>query len=286
VTRKPFPDVFAPGFEATLRQRATRTCAVSKDDPWCIGYFIDNELCWGESTTLGRAALKAPADQPAKRVLIDLLRQRHATIEALNAAWGAQLATWESLDAPQDAPHGAGCDADLEAFGEKLAEHYYATCQRILHEVAPGKLYLGSRFAEYNAAAVAAAGRHCDVVSFNLYRTSVAGWQPPVALERPVIIGEFHFGAPDRGVFGRGLQGVGSQQERAAALLRYVESAARHPQIVGAHWFQYVDEPATGRPLDGENHQIGLVDICDTPAWETVEAARDAGTHLYGWRAR
>jgi hypothetical protein len=60
----------------------------------------------------------------------------------------------------------------------------------------------------------------------------------------------------------------------------YVTSALQNPAIIGAHWFQYYDEPATGRS-DGENYQIGFLDICDTPYWETVAAAREVGYELY-----
>ena len=48
-------------------------------------------------------------------------------------------------------------------------------------------------------------------------------------------------------------------------------SAARlgNPLIVGTHWFQYGDQATTGRG-DGENYQIGFVDVCDTPYAETI----------------
>jgi hypothetical protein len=39
-----------------------------------------------------------------------------------------------------------------------------------------------------------------------------------------------------------------------------VESALAHRQIVGAHWFQYADQATSGRG-DGENYQVGFVDI-------------------------
>lgn len=38
----------------------------------------------------------------------------------------------------------------------------------------------------------------------------------------------------------------------------------------------------TGRG-DGENYQVGLVDICDTPYTEMVEAIRASGERLYEW---
>jgi hypothetical protein len=53
---------------------------------------------------------------------------------------------------------------------------------------------------------------------------------------------------------------------------------------VGAHWFQCYDESTTGRN-DGENYQIGFLDICDTPYQETIAAARDIGYRLYSIRS-
>jgi hypothetical protein len=60
-----------------------------------------------------------------------------------------------------------------------------------------------------------------------------------------------------------------------------VLSALRHPQFVGCHWFQYCDEPATGRAWDEENYQIGFVDVADTPYAETIAASREVGDELY-----
>jgi hypothetical protein len=50
--------------------------------------------------------------------------------------------------------------------------------------------------------------------------------------------------------------------------------------IVGAHWFQLYDEPTTGRG-DGENYQIGFLDVCDQPYPETIAASREVGYHIY-----
>jgi hypothetical protein len=100
----------------------------------------------------------------------------------------------------------------------------------------------------------------------------------------PLIIGEFHFGALDRGMFHTGLVPVASQGERARMYASYVTGALRHPQFVGTHWFQYRDEPTTGRSLDEENYQIGFVDNVDTPYPETVAACREVGAAMYETR--
>jgi hypothetical protein len=74
--------------------------------------------------------------------------------------------------------------------------------------------------------------------------------------------------------------------ERAATYRTYVEGALRHPQFVGCHWFQYMDEPVTGRVYDEENYQIGFVDIADTPYAETIAASRAMGRNLYSCRLK
>ncbi len=53
--------------------------------------------------------------------------------------------------------------------------------------------------------------------------------------------------------------------------------------IVGAHWFQYLDQPASGRLLDGENGHLGLVAITDRPWQGFVEQVRKANLQLPNW---
>jgi len=44
--------------------------------------------------------------------------------------------------------------------------------------------------------------------------------------------------------------------------------------FVGVHWFQYLDQPVTGRLLDGENGHFGLVGITDVPFQGFVDSVR------------
>jgi hypothetical protein len=82
-------------------------------------------------------------------------------------------------------------------------------------------------------------------------------------------------------MFHTGLQGVADQKARGAAYRRYLESVADLPNFVGCHWFQYIDEPVTGRWMDGENYNIGFVTVTDTPYTELVEAARGVHGEVY-----
>ncbi len=74
-------------------------------------------------------------------------------------------------------------------------------------------------------------------------------------------------------------------RNKAQAYTDYVRGALKNQYVVGVHWFQYKDQPTTGRG-DGENYQIGFVDICDTPYQETIDASRSAAYGLYAYRLK
>ena len=46
------------------------------------------------------------------------------------------------------------------------------------------------------------------------------------------------------------------------------------------------DQPLTGRSFDGENYNIGFVNVTDTPYVEMIEAARVVHAEAYARRAR
>ena len=168
-------------------------------------------------------------------------------------------------------------------------EPYFRACKEALEAAAPGKLYLGCRFKSLrNSTALwNAAAAWCDVISVNSYVNSVAvfteGNYAAPNFDRPVLHTEFHFGTMHRGMFSPGLCPVGDQCERGRSYRRVVEGALRHPLFVGSHWFQWRDQPLVGRG-DGENYQIGFVDVCDRPYAKLTEAARSIGESMYETR--
>jgi len=279
-----FYDVFDPSFAGKLRERLAREKGRTAGDPWCIGYFVDNELAWGDDTSLAVATMVSPADQTAKKVFLDDLKAKYGTIQKLNEAWGTSHASWDALLLSQEPPDAKKAEADLKDFYTKTAETYFSTIRTELKKIAPSQLYLGCRFAWVNDRAARAATKFCDVVSYNRYEYSVENLKLPDEIDMPVIIGEFHFGALDRGMFHTGLRRTDNQQDRADKYASYVRGALRNPYIVGTHWFQYKDQATTGRG-DGENYQIGFIDICDKPYPEIVQAAREVGHSMYTYRS-
>ena len=120
-------------------------------------------------------------------------------------------------------------------------------------------------------------------MSFNRYRYTSLELQLPEGVDRPILIGEWHIGALDRGMLHTGLRSAYDQEERAVLYEFYIRQALENPFLVGAHWFQFNDQVPTGR-RDGENYQIGFVDICDNPYPEIIGASRRVGSQLYRLR--
>ena len=289
------PDPFDPAFAAAVDEIVAKAASTYRDDPYLIGYFVDNELAWG----LGQApdprlhyglafeALKLGTASPAKRAFIAQLAEKYQEIDMLTAAWGITAPSWDELregglTLSSAALARPAVTEDLRAFTALFAETYFRTVAEAIHRHDPHHLYLGSRFQARTAEAVMACAKYCDVVSFNVYRENLSGeeWARFHALEKPALIGEFQFGSTDTGLFWPGLYDVFVEAERGSAYAAYLQSALASPDIVGCHWFQYVDEPLTGRLLDSENGHMGFVSVTDTPYAGLVSAARAANLAL------
>jgi hypothetical protein len=279
-----FPDVFDTSFAEAASRAMSGKKDTSANDPWCIGYFSDNEMSWGDDTSLALAALKSPADQPAKAVFVEDLKTQYVDITKLNQAWGTKYESWDALRQSRETPSVEKAGPDLRCFYSKAAEQYFRVIRDAIRAVAPQQLYLGCRFAAVNDRAAEAAAKYCNVVSYNLYQTSIADFHFNGGADVPLMVGEFHFGALDRGLFHTGLVPVATQEARAKAYKDYVLGAAAHPQFVGVHWFQWQDEPVTGRVYDEENYQIGFLDVADSPYPEMIAASREIAARLYPHR--
>ena len=277
-----FKDPFHPEFRAQFRKQLL-ACKDELDDPWCLGYFVNNEINWGNETALAEWTLQSPSTQPAKVEMVRQLQEKYGTIAALNAAWKTNYAGWDSMLQTQQKPP-VEAKADCAAFTVAVTEAYFKNVREEFKAVAPNTLYLGCRFAGSTKAAVQMAGMYCDVISYNIYCHTLDDFKLPEGVDRPVMIGEFHFGALDRGTFHPSLVEVADQTARGKAYAAYIVSALKHPNIVGAHWHQFGEQPTAGR-FDGENLQNGLLDVCDTPYPQTIAGIREVGYQMYEIRS-
>jgi len=289
----PLPDVFDPLFEERALVTARQVADEVQGSPWAVGVFIDNEKSWGRSETresqLGivlHTLRRNGNDVPTKRVFTNMMRDKYETIVALNDSWGTSIASWDEFDAGIDSGlRSAAEEQDYSAMLFAYADRYFSVVRDAVKTYMPNHMYLGARFADWGMPpeVVRAAAQYADVVSYNLYKEGMhpETWGFLADIDMPSIIGEFHFGATDSGLFHPGLLHAADQEDRARLYQEYMHSVIDNPYFVGAHWFQYVDSPITGRALDGENYNVGFVSVADVPYAPMVEAAMELHSDLY-----
>jgi hypothetical protein len=289
------PDPFDPRFAMAAERAVAIATRDHRDDPWLLGYFADNELAWAhpEAGPRGRYALaygtlRSTTDVPAKRAFLKQLRDKYRNHRGLSRAWGIELTAWELMEdpgfeAPLPSAEHPAIEEDFQRFQRLFADTYFKTITDALDWHAPNHLLLGGRFAISTPEAVASCAEYCDVLSFNFYtREPQQGYDFAAlrALDKPVLISEFHFGSRDRGPFWGGVSEVVKEEQRGPAYAHFLKQALAESAIVGAHWFQYLDQPVTGRLLDGENGHLGLLGITDRPFNGFVESVRKSNLAL------
>ncbi len=284
-----FPDVLSPEYAENSSAYAKQLEAW-KDDANLIGYFLQNEPNFGfiRDAVVANEVLNNPEDTYCRRGLIDWLRGKYENVEALNCAWGAGFEAFSDLSnrySDMTAIYPRSLD-DLREFSRFLVSEFCRVPSDACKKVDPNHMNLGMRWAKMQNPDLLAGWENFDVFSFNCYNFDVAAdmdFITGAGIDLPLLVGEYHCGALDRGLPSTGLKGVENQFERGVMWRGFVETCAAHPFGVGAHWFQYQDEFCLGR-FDGENYQIGLIDICMKPYSEMTDAIRETAYVLYDVR--
>jgi len=277
-----FPDVFHPSFAEDAAEFA-KQLEETKDDPAFIGYFLMNEPTWGfaQETPAVGMLFNTPRCE-TRRALSVFLKKKHGSDAGLAAAWGIKTALAEVAEGTWGQRLTAAAEDDLRAFSTVMVEKLFATLSDACKRVDPNHLNLGARY--YTVPPDwALEGMKCfDVFSVNGYQQRVRPELEALStqVERPVMIGEWHFGALDVGLPASGIGHVRDQTARGQAYRVYLEDAAAKPWCVGVHWFTLYDESALGR-FDGENWNIGFLDVCNRPYDEIGQAARASHERLY-----
>ncbi len=289
----PWLDLWDPAVLARVDETARLGIAAVSDKAPILGYYADNELGWWNHVLVDMT-LKMPPESAQRRRVLALLRRHYG------GDWRRLLAdfdpegaeSFEELDRRGTLylrPGGGGARVERRILG-LLAERYYRVTTAAIRKYAGKALVLGDRYQSfYYPEVVRAARRHVDVISTNLNAHWIDGTFAQYYLRtlhelsgKPVQIGEFYMcasqnrsGNPNSSA---GFPVVETQAERAAGFRNTVSQAVGIPFVVGADWFQYYDEPPHGRG-DGEDYNMGLVDIRDVPYEEITDAARSLDLH-------
>ncbi len=281
-----FPDVLSAEYQENA-ERYAQGLAEWKEDPYLIGYFLRNEpeFNFVENLAIADEVLRNPAQSCCRQGLIDFLQKKYETIDRLNSVWGTEFAGFDAFLEPiaDCSLRYPGSQKDIREYSMFLIREYIRVPAQACRRVDPNHLNLGLRWSKAYNVDMMQGWEYFDVFSINCYDfdpTKDMDFVKNAGVDLPILLGEYHCGALDRGLTATGLKGVEDQKERGVMWRHFVEKVAAHPYGVAAHWFQYNDQFCLGR-MDGENYQIGMVDVCMQPYPELMEAVYATSKVLY-----
>jgi hypothetical protein len=234
--------VFDPEFEVFADRRAASTMAASKDDPYLIGYFSDNEL--PSTDQLLKKYLDIPASDTLGRysraVAWEFLRNRH----------GAN-ATTASITG-----------SDKDDFRELVYNYYALVVSAAIKRHDPNHMFLGPRIhstAKTSPGIWRALGRYCDAIGLNYYSvwepdfTAMAKWEAWSG--KPAIMTEWYTKGMDSGLTNSSGAGwiVKTQNDRGLFYEQFVMALIESGTCVGWHWFKYKDNDPSAPASDPSN---------------------------------
>lgn len=246
------PEIYAKGFADSLVRSWKPTLARYANDSLLIGYFVDNELPWNklapweeDKSTPTYRAWEAYLRPILKKMPKSRKRKRNKELRLSNEKIGVEFAKM--------------------GFLQQWSAAYFGAVKKAIAATDKNHLYLGCRFTRNipSQPILEGAKAFVDVHSINLYQI-VPSLADTLAMRsgKPVMVGEFHFQMespnhvkPHYKTF--------SPEEVSKMRENYFTYLQGKPWCVGAHWYQWVDQEPTGRPGNGENQAVGLVDITD-----------------------
>ncbi|HUB79761.1 MAG TPA: hypothetical protein VMB03_13235 [Bryobacteraceae bacterium] len=296
------PDVWDESTQAQLHDDLESQIGKYAGSPWILGWSVGNERAEIVKPGEVKAILKLGPSVPAKVALVNWAFDTiyGGSISALAGAWGIQATTLAQIYAAQPVDIPA---TDVETLREYYEGAYYSILYSTVKTIDPNHLYLGSwiqpkiqvkRTPPAPDWPIAAA--NCDVIGIDYYNSSFSEADVETLIastNKPVIIGEFSFPSNYGGVRGFGSKDSAgdyalSDSQAGEFYAQWLSDASSNPYVVGAEWFEYVDEAVTGRGnkdgignnafslVLGENYAFGMLDVTDTPKFDLVNRVRAA----------
>ena len=300
--KRSFPDVFNPEFEKKMYAGMASKCnGTFVSDPYLIGYLLDNEIFWGidiinktASYQSGKTALinflkqKYKGDFSTFALVWNIKKAKSFDeIETILNEFQTMVRNKQIKPILEGRPPAVDDVSEMLRF---IANRFFSVTTQAIRSCDKNHLILGIRFlAETPTVVVEECGKFSDIISVNYYpvpdksgnvqryaaqspsRKKLLGFVYPDnwlkdyyrISGKPVLVTETSFRARGDG-FPDDVMAMSSQKDRPEAFEWFLKNIAANPYIVGYHWFQYMDQPKSGRE-DGERNNFGIVDIEDNP---------------------
>ncbi|MEE9346826.1 MAG: hypothetical protein V3U82_01435 [Robiginitomaculum sp.] len=268
-----FDDEFPQYCARKMAQVAPRT----KDAPYLLGYFTDNEL--GQRVNQLDRFLKLDGDDPVRMKVMDWLKTERGV--SPNADGSVTVS-----------------QTDRTEFFSYMTGRYYKIVHDAVRAADPNHMIIGDRLnydQQDNPLIWQSAAPYVDVFSYNWYHvwnpnenSDVANWARWSG--KPVMITEWYAKGLDTGMENDTGAGwiVATQDERGKFYETFSLGLLDDPSVVGFHWFRYRDNNVDAAHLvDWSNRDSnkGFYDV-DYQAYAPLETrARTINSRVYGLRA-
>lgn len=259
--------VFHPDFPEYCRASAKSQIGSLKDDPWLLGYFIDNELPFRENA-LDRY-MELPEDDYGRKAAEQWIADNH--VRRGEAGYSTE---------------------DRLAFLEYVADAYFRITCEAIRAADPNHMVIGCRLhgASLRYEPVfRACGRYCDIVSVNYYgawtpdRERLDSWLKWAG--KPFLITEWYAKGMDSGMLNETGAGwtVRTQADRGRFYQNFTLALLENPGCVGWHWFKYMDNDPTSTSADPSNLNSNKGFLTNTyqPYSELLERMRALNEQAY-----
>ncbi|ELP88483.1 hypothetical protein EIN_344030 [Entamoeba invadens IP1] len=298
-----FPNVYSELWEDYLGM-LLKDISETREDPWIIGHFFDNELqWWGEREQQGN--LKG--DWNLLNSTWILSKNSTAKIHAgeiiqqwieVNESGSTYKQSFEKLfgvkninsiqDFLESEKSGEVWSEDGKSIGRKFlrdtAERYFRTVKSTFQKYDKNHIYLCARFPGVYPDILDIINKYCDINTFNnypfvspisgvpqnvvKYLRSIAASTPDI----PMMITEWSFPSLDAGLpctSGAGTR-VDNQNEKANSIQFFQAQLMNLEFVVGSDYFMFIDQSIHGSAETfQENSNYGLVNGSDVP-YDTV----------------
>ncbi|QDL54554.1 hypothetical protein [Rhodoferax aquaticus] len=292
------PDIFDPHVRSIFYDRIKEQIGSRINDSNVVGWSIGNEYSEIIKKHEVVKTLKIPRDFPLKRNFID-----YAIVNLYDGNYEKLSKSWKSSTKTRDALYSAAIDvapSDVESLRLFYADAYYQFLYRIIKEIDANHLYFGFWITPgwwENSSDWLTLAKHVDVIGFDRYSIDFVNKELAQLIfqaNKPILVGEFSFPAHYSGSRGFGMYSnldVEGDADSGDFYSAWLSEAVINPFCIGINWFEYRDQPITGRgSLDqlglviGENHAFGLVSVTDTPKWHLVEKIRRSNVSADSFR--
>jgi hypothetical protein len=260
--------VFDPEFEIFADAYA-KQLSETKDDPWLLGHFSDNEM-------------------PLRPHALDLCLQLHESEPGYQAAraWLSERKGTNDVS-PEDIT-----SEDRDAFYGFYVERYFSIVKTAIRKYDPNHLYLGIRLigVSDNETVMRTYGKYADIMSINWYGAWMlpaermenwAGWA-----DKPFIISEWYAKGNDvPGLSNESGAGwlVKTQKERGYYYQNMALNLLARKNNVGWHWFKYADNDPEDLTTDPSNRNAnkGIVNVNYETYTDLTDAMKELNQQAY-----